>query len=160
MLWRNHCCLTFCQNCFRCSLSSSNLQFDASHLITTAHRLFNSSFRAEWDSSAPPFQQCTIRRWNVKCIFLWNVTNVQVSHCCREACRRKIRSSTCTNRTAMRAVYPNVHTLIKSMLTTSCTTVSVERAVCQDGGVTNILAKSLQRRMIELQLLSLLCIIM
>ena len=27
------------------------------------------------------------------------------------------------------AVYPNVHTLIKSMLTTSCTTASLERAV-------------------------------
>jgi len=44
------------------------------------------------------------------------------SHCRCEACRRKIRSSTCPNRTAMRAVYSNVHTLIKSMLTTSCTT--------------------------------------
>jgi len=29
--------------------------------------------------------------------------------------------------TAMRAVYPYVHTLKKSMLTTSCTTASVER---------------------------------
>jgi len=32
------------------------------------------------------------------------------SHCRCEACRRKIQSSTCPNRTAMRAVYPNVHT--------------------------------------------------
>jgi len=60
----------------------------------------------------------------------------------------------------MRAIYPNVHTLIKSMLTTSCTTASVERTVYQDGGVTNILAKSLRRRTIELQLLWLLCIAM
>jgi len=52
----------------------------------------------------------------------------------------------------MRVVYPNVHTLIKSMLTTSCATASVERAVYQDGGVINIFAKSLQRT-IELQLL-------
>jgi len=50
----------------------------------------------------------------------------------------------------MRAVYPNVHTLIKSMLTTSCTTESVERTVYQDGGVIIILAKSLWRRTIEL----------
>jgi len=111
--------------------------------------------QSERDSSAPPF-----RRWNVKCIFFWNVTKVQISRCRREACRRKIRSSTCTNRTAMRAVYPNVHTLIKSMLTTSCTTASVEHAVYQDGGVTNILAKSLRRRTIELQLLGLLFIVM
>ena len=55
--------------------------------------------------------------------------------------------------TAMRAVYPHVHTLIKSMLTTSYTTAFVERAVYQDGGVINILAKSLQRRTMELQLL-------
>jgi len=48
----------------------------------------------------------------------------------------------------MRAVYPYVHTLIKSKLTTSCTTASVERAVYQSGGVINILAKSLRRRTI------------
>jgi len=53
----------------------------------------------------------------------------------------------------MRAVYPNEHIMMKSMLTTICTTASVERAVYQDGGVTNILAKSLRRRTIELQLL-------
>jgi len=29
-------------------------------------------FSAERDSSTPQF-----RRWNVKCVFLWNVTNVQ-----------------------------------------------------------------------------------
>jgi len=52
----------------------------------------------------------------------------------------------------MRTIYPNIHTLIKSMLTTSYTTASVERGVCQDGGFQNILAKSLQGRMIELQL--------
>jgi len=39
----------------------------------------------------------------------------------------------------MRAVYPNVHTLIKSKLTTSCTTASVERVVYQDGGVVKYL---------------------
>jgi len=39
------------------------------------------------------------------------------------------------------------------MLTISCTTAYVERAVYQDGSVINILAKSLQRRTIELQLL-------
>jgi len=39
------------------------------------------------------------------------------------------------------------------MLTTSCTNASVERAVYQDGGVINILAMSLWRRTIELQLL-------
>jgi len=33
----------------------------------------------------------------------------------------------------------------------SCTTASMERAVYQDGGVSNILAKSMRRRMIELQ---------
>jgi len=53
----------------------------------------------------------------------------------------------------MKAVYPNVHTLMKSMLTTSCTTALVERAVYQNGGVTNILAKAQRRRTIELQLL-------
>jgi len=46
------------------------------------------------------------------------------------------------------------------MLTTSCTTASLERAVYQDGGVINILAKSLRRTAIELQLLWLLCIVM
>jgi len=51
----------------------------------------------------------------------------------------------------MRAVYPNVHTLIKSMQTTDYTTASVEQAVHQDGGVINILAKSLRRRTIEMQ---------
>jgi len=40
-------------------------------------------------------------------------------------------------------VYPNVHTLIKSMLTTSCTTASVERDVYQDGGDMYSLAMSL-----------------
>ena len=55
--------------------------------------------------------------------------------------------------TPMRAAYQNVLTLIKSKLTISCTTASVEHAVYQDGGVTNILAKSLRRRTIELQLL-------
>ena len=75
------------------------------------------------------------------------------SHCRREACRRKVRSSTCPIRTAMGAVYPYVHTLLKSMLTTSCTTASVEHGVYQDGGVINILAKSLRRRTVELQLL-------
>ena len=75
-----------------------------------------------WRCACTP-RNGTVRRWNVKCIFLWNVTKVQISHCRREACRRKIRSSTC-NRTAMRAVYPNVHALIKSMLTISCTTAS------------------------------------
>jgi len=62
------------------------------------------------------------------------------------------QTSANVNRTAMRAVYPSIHALIKSMLTTSCTTASVERAVYQGGGVTNILAKSL-RRTIALQLL-------
>jgi len=38
------------------------------------------------------------------------------------------------------------------MLTTSCTTASVERAVYQDDGIINILEKSLRRRTIELQL--------
>jgi len=52
------------------------------------------------------------------------------------------------NHTVMRAVYPYVHTLIKSKLTTSCTTASVERAVYQSGGVINVLAKSLRRRTI------------
>ena len=98
------------------------------------------------------------RWWNV-CSFGMS-PKCKSSHCRREACRRKIRSSTCPNRTAMRAVYPNIRTLIKSMLTTSCTTASVERAVYQDGGFINILAKSLRRRTIELQLLWLLCIVM
>jgi len=40
-----------------------------------------------------------------------------------------------------------------------CTTVSVECTVYQDGSVINILAKSLRRRTIELQLLWLLCIV-
>jgi len=31
----------------------------------------------EWDSSAPPFRQWRFRQWNVKCVFLWNVTKVQ-----------------------------------------------------------------------------------
>jgi len=53
----------------------------------------------------------------------------------------------------MRAVYPKVYILIKSMLTISYTTASVERAVYQDAGVINILAKSLRRRTIELQVL-------
>jgi len=59
---------------------------------------------------------------------MWNVFSFGMSPKCKsshyrcEACRRKIRSTTCPNRTAMRAVYPNVHTLIKSKLITSCTT--------------------------------------
>jgi len=53
----------------------------------------------------------------------------------------------------MRAAYQNVLTLIKSKLTISYTTASVEHAVYQDGSVTNILAKSLRRRTVELQLL-------
>jgi len=42
-----------------------------------------------------------------------------------------VKHSENVNRTAMRAVYPNIHTLIKSMLTTNCTTqtASVERTV-------------------------------
>jgi len=42
--------------------------------------MFNSlhtTHNTEWDSSAPPFRRWTFRRWNVKCIFLWNVTKVQ-----------------------------------------------------------------------------------
>jgi len=39
------------------------------------------------------------------------------------------------------------------MLTTSCTTASVERAVYQNSGVINMLEKLLRRRTIELQLL-------
>ena len=31
----------------------------------------------EWDSLALPFRQWTFRRWNVKCVFLWNATQVQ-----------------------------------------------------------------------------------
>jgi len=31
----------------------------------------------EWDSSATLFRRWTFRRWNVKCVFLWNVTKVQ-----------------------------------------------------------------------------------
>ena len=50
----------------------------------------------------------------------------------------------------MRAVYPNARTLIKSKLTVNC----VCRALSiKDGGVINILAKSLRRRTIEFQLL-------
>jgi len=56
--------------------------------------------------------------------------------------------------TEMRAVYPYVHTLTKSMLTTSCTTACICGALSiKDGSVINILAKSLRRRTIELQLL-------
>jgi len=54
----------------------------------------------------------------------------------------------------MRAVYPNVYTVIKSMLTTSCTIASVECDVYQDGGVINILAKSLRRRAIAIALIN------
>jgi len=39
---------------------------------------------------------------------------------------------------------------MKSMLTTSCTTASVEHAVYQHDGVINVVAKSLRRRTIEL----------
>jgi len=53
----------------------------------------------------------------------------------------------------MKAVYPNVRTLIKSMLTTSCTTAFGSALSIKDGGVVNILAKTLRRRTIELQLL-------
>jgi len=98
----------------------------------------------------------TVQRWNVFSFLM--SPKCKSSHWRREACRRKLRSSTCPNRTAMRAVYPHVHTLIKSMLTTSCTIATVERGVYQDGGVLNILAKSLRRRTVELQLLWLLCI--
>jgi len=58
---------------------------------------------------------------------MWNVFSLGMSPKCKsshsrhEACRRKIWSKACPNRTTMRAVYPNVHTLIQSMLTTSCT---------------------------------------
>jgi len=33
--------------------------------------------KTEWDSSVPPFRRLTFRRWNVKCVFLWNVTKGQ-----------------------------------------------------------------------------------
>ena len=33
--------------------------------------------KSEWESSAPPFRRWTFWRWNVKCVFLWNVTKVQ-----------------------------------------------------------------------------------
>ena len=96
--------------------------------------------------------------WNA--FFFGMSPKCKSSHCRCEACRPKIRSSTWPNRTAMRTVDLNLHTLIKSMLTTSCTIASVECAVYQDGGVINILAKSLRRRTIELQLLWLFCIVM
>jgi len=53
---------------------------------------------------------------------MWNVFSFGMSpkckslHCRCEVCRRKIQSSTCPNHTAMRAVYPNIRTLIKLML--------------------------------------------
>ena len=54
-------------------------------------------------------------------------------HCRREVCRRKIRSSTCPNFTAMRAIYPNVHILIKSTVTTLrlWSVLSIKMAVLQ-----------------------------
>jgi len=68
----------------------SNWQFNRIEL-NGSNKPVSVLFRqSERDSSAPPF-----RRWNVKCIFFWNVTKVQISHCRREACRRKIRSSKC-----------------------------------------------------------------
>ena len=46
--------------------------------------------------TATPFRRRTFRRWNVKCGFLgWMSPKCKSSHCRREACRRKIRSSTC-----------------------------------------------------------------
>jgi len=65
------------------------------------------------------------------------------------------RTSISVSQTAMRAVYSYVHTLIKSMITISCTTASVERCVSRwyYKGIINILVKSLLRRTIELQLL-------
>jgi len=54
--------------------------------------------------------------------------------------------------TAIRSVYPYVHTLIKSKLTINCTTV-YEALSIKDSGVINIptvLAKSMWRRMIDL----------
>jgi len=53
--------------------------------------------------------------------------------------------------TAMRAVYPYLHTLIKSKLN------QLHNCICgalsiKDGGVINIFAKSLRKRTIELQI--------
>ena len=52
-----------------------------------------------------------------------------------------------------RELFIQMYIRLKSMLTTSCTTASVERVVYQDRGVINILEKSVRRRTIELQLL-------
>jgi len=55
----------------------------------------------------------------------------------------------------MRAVYPRLHTLVKSMLTISCTTASVERYLsrsrCYHKYTWDII--SLRRRTTEFQLL-------
>jgi len=67
--------------------------------------------------------------------------------------------SKCQSYRNKRCLSKRTYTL-KSMLTTSCTNASVERAVYQDGGITNILTKSLRRRTAELQFLWLLCIVM
>jgi len=74
-----------------------------------------------------------------------------------------VEHSANVSHTTRRAVYPYVHALIKSKLTISCTTASVERCLSKMadrhlyitfvGGVINMLAKSLWRRTIELQLL-------
>ena len=53
------------------------------------------SLLAEWDSSSPPFQRWTFRRWNVQCVFLWNVTKVQ-KFALPSSVKRKSQSSTCS----------------------------------------------------------------
>jgi len=73
----------FCSNC-RCRFHQKVWKA----LLACSHTM-RGGRGAECDSSAPPFRQ-----WNVKCVFTWNVTKAQSSHCRREACRRKIRCST------------------------------------------------------------------
>jgi len=53
-------------------------------IMDVTKSLISSLHFSEWDSSAPPFrwwtfQRSPFRRWNVKCVFLWNVTKVQKS---------------------------------------------------------------------------------
>jgi len=55
--------------------------------------------------------------------------------------------------TAVRAVYPHVHTLKESMLTISCTTASVECCLSRYSVIIYTIAKLLWRRTMQLQLL-------
>ena len=61
------------------SLSKTNIRrnSDFANIELKHSKACSHMFLPEWDSSAPPFRRWTFWRWNLKRVFLWNVTKVQ-----------------------------------------------------------------------------------